>query len=102
MKCAIGFDDVQELKSFIEEYYTEKKGYSKVATLFFSVLRDWLIVIIYVQKDRGGRRWIIVLLPLWMFRVQAVPRQLAYPLISFGLIPLHNAASFGWMNAPAF
>ena len=25
MKCAIGFDDVQELKSFIEEYYTEKR-----------------------------------------------------------------------------
>ncbi len=35
MKCAIGFDDVQELKSFIEEYYTEKKGDSKVAALFF-------------------------------------------------------------------
>lgn len=34
MKCAIGFDDVQELKSFIEEYYTEK-GDSKVAALFF-------------------------------------------------------------------
>ena len=25
MKCVIGFDDVQELKSFIEEYYTEKR-----------------------------------------------------------------------------
>ena len=29
MKCAIGFDDVQELKSFIEEYYTEKREIPK-------------------------------------------------------------------------
>ena len=25
--------------------------------------------------------------------------RIAYPLVSFGLIPLRSAASFGWMNA---
>lgn len=53
MKCAIGFDDVQELKSFIEEYYTEK-GIFQGGNIVLSVLRDWLIVIIYVQKIEGG------------------------------------------------
>jgi len=32
----------------------------------------------------------------------AVSQRLAYPLVSFGLIPLRSAVSFGWMNAPAF
>ena len=31
-----------------------------------------------------------------------ISQRLAYPLISFGLIPLRSAVSFGWMNAPAF
>lgn len=53
MKCAIGFDDVQELKSFIEEYYTEK-GRFQGGSIVLSVLKDWLIVIICVQKIEGG------------------------------------------------
>ena len=55
MKCAIGFDDVQELKSFIEEYYTEKREIPRWQHCSFSpkglANSDNLC-----SKDRGGKK----------------------------------------------